>query len=224
MILLVGGEKGGTGKSTIAINLAVEAARAGHSVLIVDADPQGTATNWVKLRKLEHPTLPAIESVAIVGNSFLKELKPYIDKYDQIIIDAGGRDSVELRLALPIVQRAVIPIRPSQADVWTVAKMDILVAEAQGLNQDLQAAFVINCALSNTTRKTMEAKNYFSEYVKMPLCETTMISRVVYMDAIEAGLGVTEMPRGKAGEAAGEVQLLYQEVFNESPVPASAAA
>ena len=99
MIILIGGEKGGTGKTTIATNLAAMRALAGRDVLLIDTDPQGSANYWVQSRDEEKIT-PRVACIQKFGKGLPAEVKDLAHRYQDIIIDAGGRDSVELRSAL----------------------------------------------------------------------------------------------------------------------------
>ena len=98
MILLVGGEEGGSGKSCLAQNLAVYLKIvAGHDVLLLDADPQGTTMDWVQERN-ENEGLVSLSSVQASGN-IRKTLIDLAQRYQDIVIDAGGHDSEALRSA-----------------------------------------------------------------------------------------------------------------------------
>ena len=129
MILLLGGEKGGTGKTTIATNLAALRAAAGYDVLLIDTDRQGTAAAWCQVRA-EDPRLPRIACVQLFGKNVQTGLRDLAGRYREVIIDAGGRDAVELRSALVGADCVYIPIQPSQYDVWTLEHMQELVVTA----------------------------------------------------------------------------------------------
>src|SRR5687767_1022618 len=107
MIVLVGGEKGGTGKSTLASNLAVWLARAGRDVLLLDADRQGTSAAWAAERS-QRPELASVHCVQRYGNLFpaVRDLRT---RYQEIVIDAGGRDSEELRSAMAVADTLYAP-------------------------------------------------------------------------------------------------------------------
>jgi len=97
MIILIGGEKGGTGKTTIATNLAAMRALAGRDVLLIDTDPQGSANYWAQSRD-ELEITPRVSCVQKFGKGLPAEVKDLAKRYQDIIIDAGGRDSVELQI------------------------------------------------------------------------------------------------------------------------------
>jgi chromosome partitioning protein len=131
MIVLIGGEKGGTGKTTLATNLAAQRSAAGCKVLLVDADPQGSASNWAQLRE-EAGIMPEVSWVHKFGQALEAEIASLVQRYDDILIDVGGRgDSLELSTGLAVAHKAVIPLQASQFDLWTLARMDKLVSTAK---------------------------------------------------------------------------------------------
>ena len=89
MIVLIGGEKGGTGKSTIATNLAAYLAGRGADVILLDSDQQSTAARWVERRNQNHPHLPKVHCVQKAGNLF-ETIRDLASRYQQVLIDAGA--------------------------------------------------------------------------------------------------------------------------------------
>jgi len=140
--------RGGTGKTTLSINLATARAKKGHDVLLVDTDPQGSASYWAATRE-ELGVEPRIASIQKFGKTLAGELRDLSKRYEDIIVDAGGRDSVELRAGLVVADRVYVPIQASQFDMWTLDQMDSLVGQAQAMNPDLKAFVLINRASTN---------------------------------------------------------------------------
>src|SRR4051812_44508348 len=99
LILTFGGEKGGVGKSTLSVHIAYMLRAIGRDPLLVDADPQGSATNFAAARDGQGAE-PRVESVQKLGKGLAHEIRSLSDRYTDLIIDTGGRDSVELRLAM----------------------------------------------------------------------------------------------------------------------------
>ena len=145
MIVLIGGEKGGTGKSTIATNLAAYLAARSDDVVLLDADSQATATRWVERRNNAHPELPKVHCVQKTGDIF-ETIRDLATRYQQVIIDAGGRDSEELRSAMVAAQKLYTPLKASQPDLETTTNINQLVKLACGLNPNLKAYAVISMA------------------------------------------------------------------------------
>jgi len=116
MIILIGGEKGGPGKTTIAINIAAMRTKEEGDLLLIDTDKQPTASYWCSIRE-DNNIKPRVASVQKFEKSVRTEAIALKEKYKDIIIDAGGRDSPELRGALLIADIAIFPLRPSQFDL-----------------------------------------------------------------------------------------------------------
>ncbi len=211
MIVLIGGEKGGTGKSTLATNLATWLAHDGRDVLLLDADRQGTSANWATERS-EHSELPPVHCMQRYGNIFtaLKDLR---ERYGEIVIDAGGRDSEELRSGMVAANRLYSPIRASQSDLWTVSHLDQLVALARGLNQDLQAFALVSMAPTNPrVTEAADATEMMAEFNEFAMAASVIRDRKVYRDAMCEGRGVIEMADPKAVQ---EIEALAKEIYGE---------
>ena len=141
MIILVGGEKGGAGKSCLAQNLAVYLQTKNRDVLLLDADPQDTTTDWIKERD-ENEDLKNIPSVQASGN-IRQVLKDLSKRYEDIIIDAGGQDSEALRSAMTIATHMLLPFRPKRRDLKTLDHMEQVLKLARAVNPDLNARAII---------------------------------------------------------------------------------
>jgi chromosome partitioning protein len=142
MIIAVLGEKGGTGKTTLATNLAGMRAAANRDVLIIDADRQGSASYWTEKRDDLHSSLPTVHCVQKFGNGLLRTVRDMARRYDDIVLDIGAGDSREGESALQVADCAIIPVQPAGLDVWTLGLIDDRVQEASTINKKL-AAFVV---------------------------------------------------------------------------------
>jgi len=215
MLILIAGEKGGSGKSTIAVQLGIERAKAGKSVLVVDGDPQATASNWLKRRK-NSGLKPPVPYQKMQADDFNKELQKLVDKYDDIIIDIAGRDSEEMRQALMFVDIVLFPLRPTKNDLETAGNMDALIGRFLEKKTYLQKAlFVISQSSPNPFRKstTLEAKDYLSECGNIDVCESVVCLRASHERASIEGASVSELspPDRKAKN---EFLGFYKEIFN----------
>lgn len=214
MIVLVGGEKGGTGKTTLLTNLAALRAHAGYDVLLVDTDRQGTAAAWCHVRQ-EAPQHMRIACVQLFGQGLQAEVRDLATRYDDVLIDAGGRDSVELRSALVVAQRAVIPILPSQYDMWTLDHMQELVTTARGFNPTLDALVVLSRISPNPLiADAHDAQLSLEAYPALRIAETIICERQAYRRGARQGEAVTELERLDT-KATTEIRLLYEEVFDD---------
>ncbi len=212
MIILIGGEKGGTGKTTLATNLAAMRALAGRDVLLIDTDPQGSANYWAQSRDDEN-IKPRVACIQKFGKGLPKEAQDLSGRYEDIIIDAGGRDSVELRSALVVVEKAFIPIQPSQFDIWTLNQMDELVETAKAFNPDIQANVIISRSSTNpSVHESEETGKLLNDFSNLGLAKISIRDRIAYRKAAKDGLAVVEL-KPKDPKAISEMNDLYQEVF-----------
>ena len=212
MIVLIGGEKGGSGKSTTATNLAVALAQARQDVLIVDADTQGTAARWCE-RRAENPGRPVVNCVQRTGEGLYQALNDLATRYSEIIVDAGGRDSPELRAAMTACDRIYVPVRPSQADLETLGHVDELLTFARSLRPDGGPAAYALLSMAPTHHLVSEAemaRAYLTEHTSLDLADSVMKDRKVYRDALIDGLGVLELDNATAKA---EVQAFAEEVY-----------
>lgn len=212
MIVLFGGEKGGTGKTTIATNIAALRAKAGYDVLLVDTDPQKTASYWSLIRD-EKEQLPKITTIQKFDN-IKKEILSLKNKFDDIIIDAGGRDSIELRTGLLVSDKVISPLRASQFDLWTLAKINHHIQDAQLINEKLTPFILINQSPSHpAVKEEKEAFSFLKEFETLNILSSFIKERIAFRKAAMNGLSVTELsPEDK--KASLEISQLYEEVFN----------
>ena len=213
MVLLIGGEKGGTGKTTIATNLAALRALAGHDVLLVDADSQGSANYWASSRD-EAGIKPRVACIQKFGRGLQEEVQDLDGRYQDVIIDAGGRDSVELRAAMVVAHKAFVPIQASQFDIWTLGRMNDLVVTAQGFNPGLRAWVVINRGSTNpSVTEIDEAREILGDFEHLGLATSVIRDRIAYRKATRDGISVAEMKADP--KAINEMDALYTEVFTD---------
>ena len=146
MIVTVGNTKGGVGKTTIALNLAIARALQGRDVWLIDGDRQGTAQTAVTIRA-EAGKVPALSCAHYPDGSTLRtQVQQTGKKFDDVIIDAGGRDSTALRAALILSDVLVIPFAPRSLDVWALNDIDSLVQEARAVRDGLRVVAMLNSA------------------------------------------------------------------------------
>jgi len=216
MIVLVGNEKGGTGKTTLAVNLAAMRAAEGHDVLLVDCDPMASATAWCGARDevAEEMDIPRFTSIQKLGKTVYKAIVDLSSKYEDIIIDAGGRDSVEMRGAMSAADICLVPARPSQLDVWALQRVAGIIANAKvSVNPDLDTLVVLCMASTHPAEsKTREAREFLEDIEEYDLARTVVYSRTAYQDCFPMGLSVCEYD--PTSKACAEMELLYQEVFD----------
>ncbi|MBR8092037.1 AAA family ATPase [Burkholderia cenocepacia] len=209
MILLIAAEKGGVGKSTIATNLSVYLAHRGMDVVLLDTDGQATATRFVE-RRDEAGITPAVPCVQRTGD-VAATLRDLAYRYQVVVVDAGGRDSREMRSAMAIANLLLVPTKASQADLETFSKVNELIGQARGLNRELKAAALLSIAPTNPAiREVEDARELIAEFDQLELADTIIRDRKVYRDALLVGKGVIELDNS---QARAEIQLLAQEFF-----------
>lgn len=211
-IILVGGEKGGTGKTTIATNLATLRARAGRDVLLIDTDAQGSAAMWAQVRA-EEGARPTITCVQVHGKGVAAEVRKLAPRFDDVVIDSGGRDSIELRQAMLVANVMVIPARPSQFDLHGIVATDRVVSDAKGFNASLRALVVINCATAHaTSTDALDMAAVIRDIPGLTLARSVIKDRVSFRRAARDGLCVAEyLPQDNS--AIDEMEQLYRETF-----------
>jgi chromosome partitioning protein len=145
MIVCIGNSKGGVGKTTLAVNMAVFLTLANSNVLLIDGDEQGTAMSFSEIRG-QDSTVPQFTAVALHGAAIRTQVRQLCRRFDYIVIDVGGRDSGSLRAALLVSDLVVIPTAPRSFDLWGVDQTVDLVREAREINPKLRAIAVLNGA------------------------------------------------------------------------------
>lgn len=199
MILTIGGIKGGSGKTTLAINIAVARALKKQSVLLIDADEQKSASMWSEKRdalKLDTP----ITVVHLTGSSLLSQVKKLAPNYENVIIDVGGRNSSSLRASLLVSDIFLTPFRPRSLDIWTVEKLEELLEEATSMNPSLKAYSILNQAdVRGSDNKDANAILKESNLITSLSCAIS--HRKVFANAASEGQGILEFkPADKKAE------------------------
>lgn len=205
MILTVGNTKGGVGKSTMALNIAVMRAAIGRSVLVIDGDKQGTLQDAIAIRNGGDASALACAHLPD-GMALRGQVKTLGGKFDDIIIDAGGRDSTALRAALLLSDVLLVPFAPRSFDVWAVGDVHNLIVEALTVRDGLAALVVLNKA-DPVGRENQEAAEAIADFEHLRLLNAPIGNRKAIATAAGKGLAVSEM-RPLDTKAAGEFQAL----------------
>ncbi|AFY71963.1 plasmid segregation oscillating ATPase ParF (plasmid) [Thalassoporum mexicanum PCC 7367] len=214
MILVCGGTKGGVGKSTIAISLTILRAAQGKDVLLVDADDQGTASDFTAVRNetLSDSSGAGYTSIKLHGAAVRTEVQRLAQKYDDIMIDVGGRDTTGQRAALSIADIVVIPFLPASFDIWALEIMSGLLEEAHAFNDRLKAIAILNRA-DPQGKDNQEAAAVAKELKSLTYLDAPLGNRKAFRNAASQGLSVTEL-RPKDAKAIKEITNLYEKIFS----------
>lgn len=196
MIILLGSQKGGCGKSTIAINIACSLANLGKDVVLVDADPQQSSANWVRDR--DETSLAKVHCIQRYGDikSTLKDLN---QRYAYVVVDVAGHDSKELRTAMLVADKLIVPFKPSQLDLDTLPHLTEVIDQALSFNEQLQCFGLLTLAPTNRANKeVVQAKEYLSDFPLLQPLTTIIHERKIYRDVLAEGKGVIEATNAKA--------------------------
>lgn len=226
---VIGGEKGGTGKSTISVDFAIMLTLMKHDIILVDADKQGSARNLINHRN-GLGIVPTPPCVQILGKHLNSELEHLSTKYSHIIVDVGGRDSVELRAAMAcsVVNTVYSPVQPSEFDLETLSTMDELTYFSLAYNKNLKSYIVLNqCQTHARSTVADESVELIESFDNLSLARSRLGHRVAFSYAKSKHQSVVEfegqkvlaMPDYQAKnypfKASKEICSLYEEVFRE---------
>lgn len=205
MITVIGNLKGGTGKSTVSFNLAVKLALNDCKVQIVDLDPQATLSDVVDIRN-EDGVEPEL--------SLTTDLAKIDTQADEVIIDVGTAAMESMQDALTIADRVLVPVPPSQADIWSTQRFLQII---KGLNtkRNFKAYGFVNRADTHFgVRETQETEDALDMLKGITRIETRLYQRTVYRRSFSEGMAVFEIePKGKAAaEIHKFTQLVYPEI------------
>jgi chromosome partitioning protein len=204
MIFTIGNTKGGVGKSTLSLNLAIALTIRGRSVWLVDGDRQGTASTAIAIRS-QAGHLPLIHCSHIPdGDDLHKLVKAEAAKFDAVVIDAGGRDSAALRAALVLSGVVVVPFAPRSLDMWALADMGRLLDDARTHNPELRACAVLSGA-DAAGRDNEDAAAALENFPQLAYLPTPIGRRKSVANAAGHGLSVLEYTP-KDGKACAELQ------------------
>ena len=213
MIVTVGNTKGGVGKTTLALNLAVVRARAGRDVWFVDGDSQATGQAAIALRTQEGHQPSIACAVYADGTTLRGQVLHQLKKFDDVIIDAGGRDSAALRAALALSDVVVAPFQPRSYDVWALEDMAVLIDEVSALRDGLRACAVLNLAdPGERSRENGEAAEAVVEFKQFEYLPTPVRRRKAFASAAGRGLSVVES-KPIDRKAVSELDALVESVF-----------
>ncbi len=221
MIFALVNDKGGVGKTTTAANLGVMRSLAGYRTAVVDCDKQNTLSNWCVLRAHLNPGAQFLVRHQLTGSDVAEQLLSMVSPPNEdldVIVDTHGADSVEMRQAMSVADKVVMPLQMSQFDLWGVSRVLEVAKRIEatwppGSKMDIAAmingAHPSSVADKKKMREALEAEG-------LKVLDTVMHWRTIYQKMSSTGLAVVEMKNQDArGAATKEILGLYREVFGE---------
>ena len=203
MIVAVLTQKGGAGKTTVALHLAGELERQGASVLLIDADPQGSALDWAEQRARDgRPRLFGI--VGLPRETLHREVPELAKPVDHVVIDGPPRTASLVRSAMLAADLVLIPIQPSAFDVWATQAVLGLIREASAYKPQLHGIFVINRRVIGT-RIAREVRRAIGD-LGIPALNASLAQRVIFAETAGTGMLAPEIdPHSAAAREVAEV-------------------
>ena len=205
MIISVQNQKGGVGKTTLAVHISYVLSISASKVLLVDADPQGSSRDWAAAREDE----PPFSVVGLDRPTIHRDLPKLSQGYDHVVIDGPPRVTDLARSAIVAADLVVVPIQPSPYDVWAAHDVVDLIKEASVFKENLKAVFVINRKIVNTAigRDVVEALRDYS----IPVVSSSICQRVAFAES--AANGQTVMELNSKSSASKEIKALVKELL-----------
>jgi chromosome partitioning protein len=200
-IIGVGGEKGGSGKTSLATNVAAYLASKNNTVGLLDADPKPAASGWAERRKINRPDLPPIEFKRGRGD-IDDTIRAMGEKYDHLIIDCGGMNGREMRHSIMNSTIFLVPFMPSIYDTATALKVDEHVGNGLAFNKELKTYAVIMAMANN--RLSIIAQETRDE-----------LKRLKYLTLLDKGIFQLEEWRHTAKEGIGVIEGRNEKAKND---------
>jgi chromosome partitioning protein len=207
MVIAFAGQKGGSGKTTTAIAVAVELVRRGRRVLLVDADPQGSARTWAEVAGENGQPIPTVVAMGATMHK-IDQLPRLAEAYDAVIVDTPPRMGDVQRSALMVANVVVLPCGPSAVDAWALTESVELVTKAQTLRTDLQPVGLITRKVANTA--IGKGARQVLEQAGLNVLAAELHYRVGYQESLAVGKGPSTYEPESA--AAQEVCALVEEL------------
>lgn len=208
MIISVQNQKGGVGKTTLAVHISHALANKGALVLLVDADPQGSARDWAAARDGK----PPFTVVGLDRPTIHRDLPEMAKNYDHVVIDGPPRVSELARSAIAAADLVLIPVQPSPYDVWAAQEVVDLIQEASVFKESLKSVFAINRKIVNTAigRDVVDALSGFA----IPVLRSHICQRIPFAES--AATGQTVLETDPKGQASKEITALADELLEIS--------
>ena len=211
MIVVIGGIKGGSGKTTLATNLVAMRSSQRKKVLFVDADEQKSATDWVEQRERDG-VQTNWTTVQLGGDTVHLQLRKMVKDYDDIIVDVGGRHTQSQISAISVCDKFIVPFKPRSLDIWTLGKVKTLISQVKVVNPNLISIALVNQADSRGSDNE-DSIALLKDCPDLICCPHLLGHRKIFANAASEGQGIIENKHTDV-KAAFEMISVYEYIFN----------
>lgn len=222
MVIVIGSQKGGVGKTTVATNLAAWLSAKGLDVLLVDADEQGSASDFSAYRGQTRGST-GYTLVQINGAHVRKQVESLRPKYDHIVLDTGGRDTTSQRAAMYVCDIFVSPFNPRSYDLWTITKVAELVDEAQAMRPEPMKAYSFINRADTKSQDNRQVAEVLAGYEQIRFLPFPLTNRKAFANSAAIGLAVFEMEQPDR-KAVAEIDALFNAITYAGHTTAKTAA
>ena len=211
MIITIGHTKGGVGKSLLALNIAIERLRAGVDVILIDGDQRQTSVSKAVGIRSDSSITPILPCITLDDpRSFRQQIGLLKKKFNDLIIDVGGRDTSTLRASLTVTDILLLPIAPESVEIWAIDDVIEIINEARSIH-DFRVMAVLNRA-KPSGRDNIDTISVIREYVDIEIIPGSIGSRGAFSSAFGKGLSIAEY-RPANTKAIKEISALLKTLY-----------
>ena len=213
-VVAVANTKGGVGKTTVALQIAITRALQGKEVWYVDGDRQQTGQTALALRDANDPKVGIACASYPNGAMLVKQVQRQKDKWDTIVIDVGGFDSTAMRAALLVCDVLIVPFQPRTFDTWSLSQMATLIDEVSVTRGEFPVYAILNSADPGNTSDNRDSEQAIEDFPRMKFLDCPLCRRKAFANASGFGLAVSEL-KTKDPKAIAEVRNLVEAIFGK---------
>lgn len=196
MIVALQHQKGGVGKTMLSLQLAQVFGQNGLNVLLIDADTQASASDWLLIREAAGAPAPAFTVLAITNTTITSQVARLNQQYDMIVVDSPPRSNVLAKAIMAVSDLMLIPLKASGTDVRAIAGLLELKAEVEAVRGEnsVKCAYALNQVVTGSLLLDAVRDDLGSSSI--PVCRTSIVNRQIYAQSMTTGYTVFDYPRG----------------------------